>query len=111
MIIKVAKRISSFYISVISFNYNFSHPDFLFVFQIHPYKKLILAVKPNVEGEEEDLLVWITEPGEEYFMHMSQWRDVPFTFKLDKSLKTSDLTLKKVEKIKTDGCNSDENYD
>ena len=32
MIIKVAKRISSFYISVISLNYNFGNPDFLFVF-------------------------------------------------------------------------------
>ena len=68
-------------------------------------------INPNDEGENEDLLVWITEPGEEYFLHMSLWRDVPFTFKLDKSIESSDLTLKKIVKTKEDNCNSDETYD
>ena len=68
-------------------------------------------VNANEEGENEDLLVWITEPGEEYFLHMSLWRDVPFTFKLAKSIESSDLTLQKVVKTKEDNCNSDENYD
>ena len=76
-----------------------------------PYQLLTLTVKPTDEGENEDLLVWITEPGEEYFMHMSLWRDVPFTFKFGKSLQSSDLTLKKVVKTKDGDCNSDENYD
>ena len=72
---------------------------------------ITFEVEPNDEGENEDLLVWITEPGEEYFMHMSLWRDVPFTFKLGKSIESSDLTLKKVVKTTEDDCNSDESYD
>ena len=70
-----------------------------------------LIIDPNEEGENEDLLVWIAEPGEEYFLHMSLWRDVPFTFKLGKSIESSDLTLKKVVKTKNENCNSDEDYD
>jgi hypothetical protein len=72
---------------------------------------ITFEVEPNDEGENEDLLFWITEPGEEYFMHMSLWRDVPFTFKLGKSIESSDLTLKKVVKTTEDDCNSDANYD
>ena len=78
---------------------------------MRPYKLITLEVKPNDEGEKEDLLIWITEPGEEYFMHMSLWRDVPFTFKFGKSLQSSDLTLKKVVKTKGKDCNTEENYD
>ena len=78
---------------------------------MRPYKNLILTVKPNDKGEKEDLLVWITDPGEEYLMHMSFWRDVPFIFKLGKSLELSDLTLRKVVKTMKEDCNTDENYD
>ena len=78
---------------------------------MRPYQILTLMINPNDEGENEDLLFWIAEPGEEYFMHMSLWRDVPFTFKLGKSHESSDLTLKKVVKTKEDDCNSDESYD
>ena len=64
------------------------------------------------DGEaNEDLLIWITHPGEEYFLHMSLWRDVPFTFKLEKQISAGDITLKKVVKKEVENCNSRIEYD
>ena len=70
----------------------------------------MLEIKPNADDENDDLLVWITEPGEEYYLHMSLWRDVPFTFKLDANTESFDITVKKVVKRVNEACNSDENY-
>ena len=64
------------------------------------------------DGEENDnLLIWITHPGEEYFLHMSLWRDVPFTLKLEKQIAAGDITLKKVVKKEVENCNSRIEYD
>ena len=72
---------------------------------------MTLSLYANNGKENEDLLIWITHPGEEYFLHMSLWRDVPFTFKLEKQIAAGDITLKKVVKKEVENCNSRIEYD
>ena len=72
---------------------------------------LTLTFYANDGEENEDLLIWITHPGEEYFLHMSLWRDVPFTFKLEKQIASADITFKKVVKTEVEKCNSSLEYD
>ena len=54
-------------------------------------------------------MVYVTEPGEEYYMHMFLWRVVPFSFKLGAEIESVDLTLKKVQKTNDHDCVK--NYD
>ena len=70
-----------------------------------------LSLYANDGEENEDLLIWITHPGEEYFLHMSLWRDVPFTLKLEKQIAAADITLKKVVQKEVENCNSRIEYD
>ena len=72
---------------------------------------MTLSLYANDGDENEDLLIWITHPGEEYFLHMSLWRDVPFTFKLEKQIESADITFKKVVKKEVGNCNSSMAYD
>ena len=64
-----------------------------------------------MEGEYEDLLVWLTFPGEEYFLHMSLWREAPFRLKLDKDTESADLAIRRVVKKEFDGCDMSLEYD
>ena len=70
-----------------------------------------LSLYANDGEDNEDLLIWITHPGEEYFLHMSLWRDVPFTLKLEKQIAAADITLKKVVQKEVENCNSRIEYD
>ena len=72
---------------------------------------MTLTLYANDGEENEDLLIWITHPGEEYFLHMSLWRDVPFTLKLEKQIEAADITFKKVVKKEVENCNSRIEYD
>ena len=76
-----------------------------------PYDYVGLYIHPNDNANNEDLVVYITEPGEEYYMHMFLWRVIPFSFKLDKDMEAVDLTLKKVVTTRRDiECDANENY-
>ena len=76
------------------------------------FEVLHLKLYPQYRGENEDLLVWLTFPGEEYFLHMSLWREAPFRLKLDKQTESADLAIQKVvRKELDDGCNSNIDYD
>ena len=55
-------------------------------------------------------MVYVTEPGEEYYMHMFLWRVNPFSFKLGADIEAVDLTLKKIQTIKDTKCDANENY-
>ena len=66
---------------------------------------------PNYQGENEDLLVWLTFPGEEYFLHMSLWREAPFRLKFDKETESADLAIRRVVKKEFDGCDMSLEYD
>ena len=79
--------------------------------QVSPFQLLTLSFYANDGKENEDLLIWITQPGEEYFLHMSLWRDLPFTLKLEKQIASADVTLKKVVKKEIENCNSSMAYD
>ena len=79
--------------------------------QVPPFHLLTLSLLPNDGEENENLLIWIAHPGEEYFLHMSLWRDVPFTLKLEKQIASADITLKKVVKKEIENCNCSMAYD
>ena len=70
-----------------------------------------MYINPNDGEKNEDLLVWITEPGEEYYLHMYYWREVPFSFKLDATTEAIDVTVRKSVKKKDERCNPTEDYD
>ena len=59
----------------------------------------------------EDLEVYITEPGEEYYVHIFVWRVVPFHFKLDPNIEVVDLTVKKIVSRQNEDCDANSNYD
>ena len=69
-----------------------------------------LVISPNEGQNNEDLLMWITEPGTEYYMHMYLWRNIPFSFKLDAMTEAVDITVRKISTIKDTNCNYEENY-
>lgn len=75
------------------------------------FEVLHLKLYPNYRGENEDLLVWLTFPGEEYFLHMSLWREAPFRLKIDKQTESADLAIQKVVRKEFDGCNMNIDYD
>ena len=62
-----------------------------------PYDIVNLYIYPNEGKENEDLEIFVTEPGEEYYVHMYLWRINPFSFKLDAKVEAVDLTMKKFE--------------
>ena len=70
-----------------------------------------ITLHPNDQQENEDLLVWLTFPGEEYFLHMSLWRETPFRFKLEKQTESADLAIRTVVQKEFDGCDMDSEYD
>ena len=61
-------------------------------------------------------MFYMVEPGEEYFLHMSLWKNVPFGYKMDSKTESLDVTLtKQVEKRATkldenEHCIDDESY-
>ena len=58
----------------------------------------------------EDLEVYITEPGEEYYMHIFVWRVVPFHFNLDPNVEVVDLAVKKIVSYNDEDCDANNNY-
>ena len=53
----------------------------------------------------------MVEPGNEYYVHMSLWKNVPLTFKMDGNTEFMDVTLRKVvESRDTGNCNSNKDY-
>ena len=79
-------------------------------FQVAPYDAFGLSIYPNEGRDNEDLIIYITEPGEEYFMHLYLWRTIPFSFKLSAQLQATDVMIKKVETIKDVSCTDDKDY-
>ena len=78
---------------------------------MQPYDIVGINVFPNEGQNNENLEVFVTEPGEEYYVHMYLWRINPFSFKWNANLEAIDLTLKKVMSHRDTDCNSDEDYD
>ena len=76
-----------------------------------PYDIVHLYIHPNEGKQNEDLEIFVTEPGEEYYVHMYLWRINPFSFNLDAKVEAVDLTLKKVESHRDTNCNADDDYD
>ena len=79
--------------------------------QALPYDYVVTSIHPNSGENNEDLLVYVTEPGEEYFMHMFLWRVIPFSFKLGADIEAIDLTVKKTQTTKDIKCDDNDNYD
>ena len=52
---------------------------------------------------------WITESGQEFYLHMSVWQDIPFTFKMDSKVESIDIAMKKVVWTKNKDCGSPDN--
>ena len=69
-----------------------------------------LTISPNEGQNNEDLLMWITEPGTEYYMHMYLWRNIPFSFKFNAMTEAVDITVRMISTLKDTDCNSEENY-
>ena len=61
--------------------------------------------------DNEDLEIYITEPGEEYFVHMYLWRINPFSFKLEADVEAIDLTVKKIVSHRNTDCIGTDDYD
>ena len=58
-------------------------------------------------------MFYMVEPGEEYNLHMSLWKHVPLTFKMDSNTESMDITIKKAVEKRHHGemnCNSDIEY-
>ena len=65
-----------------------------------------------MEGVNEELIFYMVEPGEEYFLHMSLWQQVPLSFKMDGKTESMDITIiKQREQIVSSTCINDVNYD
>ena len=65
-----------------------------------------------MEELNEDLIFYMVEPGEEYFLHMSLWQQVPLSFKMDGKTESMDITIiKQREQIVSSTCINDVNYD
>ena len=69
-----------------------------------------LVISQNEGQNNEDLLMWITEPGTEYYMHMYLWRNIPFSFKLNAMTEAVDITVRMISTFKDTNCNSEDNY-
>ena len=78
--------------------------------QVRPYDLITLAIYSE-GGINDELLFWIAEPGEEFYLHHSLWREVPFAFKMTALTETIDITLKRVVKKQVGDCESSEEYD
>ena len=85
----------------------------MFLIQLEPFKLIKIYFYPNSEGVNEDLFFYMVHPGDEYFLHLSLWKTVPFGFKLDGKTEFMDLTMaKEVEKKDSNAnCVDDLNYD
>ena len=77
--------------------------------QVGPYNGVPLYIEPT-DGVNEELMIYVTDPGEEYFMHQYLWRTIPFSFSLGAQIEAVDVTLKKVETHRDENCNADEAY-
>ena len=79
--------------------------------QVKPYDLVGVEIHPNEGKDNEDLEIFITESGEEYYVHMFLWRIQPFSFKLKADVEMVDLTLRKVESHSGSDCNANDDYD
>ena len=83
---------------------------YLILYQVDEYDWLGLAINPS-NGKHDDLLFWIAEPGEEYYLHhFARWREVPFAFELTATTELTDISLRKVVNKRSDNCESNEEY-
>ena len=65
-----------------------------------------------IDGKDnENLLIWVIEPGEEFYMNMYLWRTIPYSFTLEADVDEIDLTVKKIVTVRDVECNSEESYD
>ena len=62
------------------------------------------------DNVNDDLQFWIAESGQEFYLHMSVWQDIPFTFKMDSKVESIDIAMKKVVWTKNKDCGSPDNY-
>ena len=76
-----------------------------------PYYIAGFSIRPVDGQDNEDLNIYITEPGEEYFVHMYFWRIDPFSFKLDGQTQLIDVPVKKVVSYREGNCNANDDYD
>ena len=76
-----------------------------------PYDVVGLTIHPLDGQNNEDLNIYITEPGEEYFVHMYFWRIDPFSFKLDSKTELIDVLVKKTLSYREGNCNATDDYD
>ena len=76
-----------------------------------PYDLVGMYIYPNDGESNENLDVYITEPGEEYYIHMFVWRVMPFHFKLEHQTESVDLALKKIVSNSEKDCDASDNYD
>ena len=76
-----------------------------------PYKYVQIYFYPTSEGLNEDLWFYMVEPGEEYFLHMSLWKNVPLAFTMDGKTESMDITLSKQMEKSSDSCVDDLKYD
>ena len=53
----------------------------------------------------------MVEPGEEYFLHMSLWKNVPLAFTMDGKTESMDITLSKQMEKSSDSCVDNVEYD
>ena len=79
--------------------------------QVKPYDLVGFSIYPNEGKDNEDLEIYITEPGEEYYVHMYLWRIQPFSFKLEADVEMIDLALRKIETHSALDCNASDDYD
>ena len=70
-----------------------------------------MIIHPNEGKDNEDLEIYITEPGEEYYVNILVWRVMPFHFKLDSDIEIVDLAVKKVVSHQSENCNIKKDYD
>ena len=77
-----------------------------------PYSLLQVYFYPTQEGINEDLLFYMVEPKNEYLLHMSLWKNVPLTFRMDGNTESMDITIKKLveHRDRQMNCNTDVDY-
>ena len=71
---------------------------------------MLLKIHPNPQFDNEDLLIWIAEPGDEFYLHLWYWLDIPGGFKLDAVTEEIDIGMKKVIKKKVESCSNKDQY-
>ena len=92
----------------------YEHHHIIPLLQLKPFEMIKIYFYPNSKGVNEELFFYMVHPGEEFFLHMSLWKTVPFGFKLNAKTEFMDLTVEKQVEIidsSTNECVDDMAYD